>query len=114
MTTNDNVTEPKETGQTVWVLYPKEDRDPGDLPDPWEPWYDKAFKFTVRAESEQRARELAQENAGSETRISSVHHNVEESISGRDVWTDPELVSCIPIEEYGEENSVLIKDFARA
>ena len=36
--------------------------------DPWSPWYDKAFGFVIRAESEEQARALAQANGGDEVR----------------------------------------------
>lgn len=100
--------------QTVWVLTPNDDRESDDLPDPWSPWYDKAFGFVIRAESEEKARELAQENAGDETTVSPVHHDVDERVRGREVWKDSALADCVPVEEYGGENAVLMQDFARA
>lgn len=51
----------------LWILrpVPKEDRK-GD--DPWDPWYDKTFGHVVRAETEEAARELADEDANEENR----------------------------------------------
>jgi hypothetical protein len=42
----------------LWLLRPKEGRSH------WEPWYDKAFGFVVRANSETEARKLASGDAG--------------------------------------------------
>lgn len=92
------------TDQPVWVLTPRDDRNIDDVSDPWSPWFDKNFGFIIRAESETRAREIAQENAGGETR-----DNRDEG-----VWTDPSLAACVPIEEYGGDDEVLMRDFARA
>ena len=46
----------------LWLVRPIETDDDGD--DPWEPWYDKAFGFVIRAESDQKAREIANEKWG--------------------------------------------------
>ena len=45
----------------LWLLRPIE----GDAL--WEPWYDKAFGFVVRAETEADARALALTDSGEET-----------------------------------------------
>ena len=50
----------------LWLLRPREDL-PYDK-DPWEPWYDKAFGFVVRAETEERARAIGQESGMAEIR----------------------------------------------
>lgn len=48
----------------LWILRPVKDLPKGD--DPWAPWYDKAFGFVVRAETETEARTIADEGAGDE------------------------------------------------
>jgi hypothetical protein len=100
--------------ETIWVLRPRDNRD-GDW-DPWNPWYDKIFGLIVAAETEEEARETAQENSGDETRKSRVHDDVFESERDISVWTDAKFSTCVPIEEYVEEtgDDVLMKDFARA
>jgi len=70
--------------------------------DPWEPWYDKAFGFVIRAETEGEARELAHDNAGDE--------NLEGIITP---WLDKKYSTCIELTEEGEIGMVL-RDFARA
>jgi len=65
---------------------------------PWEPWYDKVFGFVIRANNEEEARELANENGGCET---------------GDPWLDPNYSECIELKEEGEVEVVII-DLARA
>ena len=64
----------------------------------WEPWYDRAFGFVVRAPSANAARKLAAEKAGDE---------------GGQVWMDPKKTKC---EELGSEGEpgVVLRDFASA
>jgi hypothetical protein len=50
----------------LWLLRPVDNLPNGD--NPWEPWYDKAFGFVVRAKNEQEAREFATAEAGDENR----------------------------------------------
>ena len=95
-----------------WILYPRDDRDTGDKPDPWEPWYDCCFKMVVRAESETEAREIAQAHAKSEKRISPVHHD-HESVTDRAVWTDSTLTMCIPLADYTPDRNAKYADDER-
>jgi len=48
----------------LWLLRPREDLPVED--NPWEPWYDKAFGFVVRAKTEAIARQLANADGGAE------------------------------------------------
>jgi hypothetical protein len=64
----------------------------------WEPWYDKAFGFVVRASSEVHARQLASQKAGDE---------------GKDVWLDAAKTRCQGIDPNGPPK-VLCRDFASA
>ena len=64
----------------------------------WDPWYDKAFGFVVRASSEVYARQLAAEQAGDE---------------GKDVWLDPAKTRCQAIDPNGPPE-VFCRDFASA
>lgn len=102
--------------ETIWVLRPRDDRDCEW--DPWSPWYDKNFGFIVTAETEEEAREIAQNNAGDETtRVTGdPFGDGREYERGVPVWTDPELSICAPIQEYTESEGagVLMEDFARA
>lgn len=70
----------------------------------WEPWYDKAFGFVIRAETESRARELAEAEHGDESTIA---YGGKPAVTA---WKDPGLTRCIPLTEDGEEE-VVIRDF---
>ena len=93
----------------LWLLRPIE----GLENDPWEPWYDKAFGFVIRAETEKRAREIANENGGNETcelnaRICRTGSDpIYQTLS--DPWIDSTLSTCDELLADGEE-CVLIKD----
>jgi len=97
---------------TIWVLRPKDDRpNRGDRKaDPWSPWYDKCFGMVVRAENEQQARTIANQEADCEAGIRGETR----------VWSDNKLVLCVPIDEYYPDNgdytddSILMKDVRHA
>jgi hypothetical protein len=69
--------------------------------DPWEPWYDKAFGFVVRADTETRARELAQASGGCEI------------MGNANAWTDRRFSTCEELLPAGEEG-ILIQDYHAA
>lgn len=71
------------------------------IPAAWEPWYDKAFGFVVRAESEEAARALAHADGGDESR------------GDRAPWLDPQQSICVELTEQGTEE-VVVRDFASA
>ena len=50
----------------LWILRPVDGLVNTD--NPWEPWYDKAFGFVVRADTEEEARKLAHDDSGDETK----------------------------------------------
>lgn len=64
----------------------------------WTPWYDSAFGFVVRAETETQAREVASHRAGDE---------------GGVVWLDAALTTCEELPTDGEP-CVVLRDFAAA
>ena len=68
----------------------------------WDPWYDKAFGFVVRAETEDAARHLIGDYAVSGS-----------GDEGIEAWLDPELSNCIELLPEGEEE-IIMRDFARA
>ena len=69
-----------------------------DAAGPWDPWYDKAFGFIVRALNEEDARILAGEECGDEGTMS---------------WLSDSLSTCTEITDAGE-SCVIIRDFASA
>ena len=94
------------TESKLWLLRP-EDCLPED--DPWEPWYDKAFGFVVRAETEEEARKLANKEGGGET--GPVSNKVYRE--GGNPWLDEKYSTCVVLYSYGEKG-VVIRDFAAA
>lgn len=83
----------------LWILSPKECLPTND--NPWLPWYDKAFGFVVRADSENRAREICGENAGNE--VSPISNP----------WLSEKYTTCTELTAIGNEK-LIMKDFASA
>lgn len=75
-----------------WLLRPI-DKDAQE--GPWDPWYDRAFGFVVRAETETQARALATTKGGQEVSVEPTS------------WTDPGLSSCIELAIDGPAEVVL-------
>jgi hypothetical protein len=92
----------------LWLLRPVKTLDKGD--NPWEPWYDKAFGFVVRAKDEQEARQFAHEDAGRENRGTFLGVKTANTASP---WLDPAYSTCVVLTARGEKG-VIIQDFARA
>lgn len=84
----------------LWLLKAREQTNA------WKPWYDKAFGFVVRAETEDQARAFAQKEGGDEVR---------DYRAGKEVpaWTDPNLSTCEELIAAGEPG-VVLRDFAAA
>lgn len=80
----------------LWLIRPREGLQGKD--DPWGCWYDKAFGFVVRAETEERARELAAKEKGDE---------------GKEAWLNSQFSCCEELKEMGEEG-IIISDFHAA
>ena len=95
------------TESKLWLLRPVEDLTEDD---PWEPWYDKAFGFVVRAETEKEAREFAHAEAGDENRG---EFKGLETPKERTPWLDEKYSTCVTLYTYGEEG-IIIRDFAAA
>ena len=68
----------------------------------WEPWYDKAFGFVVRAKDEAGARDLAASEAGDEKRE-----------QGKNPWLDRYESTCEELRAPGEAGVVMM-DFHAA
>lgn len=90
-------------GMKLWILRPIEDHPA------WEPWYDKAFGFVVRAESESEARRVAQENGGEECYRGKDGYGTGKS----ECWTDPSAATCVELSADGHPGLVMT-DFAAA
>jgi hypothetical protein len=91
----------------LWILRPKSGLDENNSP--WEPWYDKAFGFVVRAKTEKQARQIANDHGGNETgKISLRVYR-----TGGDPWLNPDESTCIELNSDGDEEMILC-DFASA
>ena len=91
---------------TIWLLRPVDGLVVGDYP--WSPWYDKAFGFVVRAETEVEARQFAHDNAGDEN---SGMFLGKQTAATRQPWLDPKYSTCVKLTADGEPG-VILRDFA--
>ena len=92
----------------LWILKPVDNLTKGD--DPWEPWYDKAFGFVVRAETEDEAREFAHAEAGDENRgefLSTKTANTNQP------WKDAKYSTCAELTAEGGAG-IVMQDFHAA
>lgn len=93
-----------------WLLRPVENLPDND--DPWNPWYDKVFGFVVRANDEQQAREIAQENAGDEQRGIFLGLRIANTTTP---WLDPKYSTCVELSKLqGDEPDVILSDYHSA
>lgn len=92
----------------LWILRPINGLPPGD--DPWEPWYDCAFGFIVRAETEQEAREFAQADAGDEEKDTFLDNKKSNT---KTPWMEPKYSTCLELLPDGEPG-VIMQDFHAA
>lgn len=92
----------------LWLLRPVDKFKKND--NPWNPWYDKAFGFVVRAETEEQARELANDSAGDENRGEFLGNKTSNT---KQPWKEAKYSTCVELLNDGEA-SVIIKDFASA
>jgi len=82
---------------------------------PWKPWYDKAFGFVIRAETEEAARNLADSRAGDENSPVDSYGNYiyTEDTPDRHPWLDPAVSTCVILTNDGPEEEIM-RDFASA
>lgn len=64
----------------------------------WDPWYDKAFGFVVRAETEFEARNIANDNCGDEDRT---------FLEGNSPWLSAEFSKCTELSADGKSEMIL-------
>ena len=74
----------------LWLLKPIDSKSPG-----WIPPYDKIFGFVIRAETEEKARRLAQNNGGDETRFQSYP------------WMNRKESTCVELTPEGDDEIIL-------
>ena len=85
----------------LWLLKPVDGLS--DDESPWEPWFDKAFGFVVRADSEESARKYANGVAGEENH----------ECKGITPWLDNGYSTCQELTDEGKEG-VILQDFHSA
>lgn len=90
----------------LWLLRPIDENKV-----PWDPWYDRAFGFVVRAETEEEAREIGDLNGGSE--LGTIMFNADRHAEGRGPWRDSLLSTCEELLPDGDAG-VVMRDFAAA
>ena len=98
----------KKTKMRLWLLRPQEGLTDGD--NPWDPWYDKAFGFVVRAETEEEARSLAHIKAGDENRGEFSGAKISYTT---EPWKDAKYSSCFELLPEGAAG-VVMQDFRSA
>jgi hypothetical protein len=77
---------------------------------PWDPWYDKAFAFVVRAATEEKAREIANSEAGDENRGEFLGGKIANT---KGPWLDAKYSTCKILTAKGDEGMIM-RDFAAA
>ena len=87
----------------LWLLRPVDKLPAKD--NPWEAWYDSAFGFVVRADSENAARQIANDNAGDE--------NAGRCYDCETPWLNAKYSSCIELTADGDAGCVIV-DFVSA
>lgn len=92
----------------LWILRPKPGLVTGD--NPWEPWYDKAFGFVVRAETENEARCLAHDEAGEENDNDFLGKTTANTTTP---WLDSKYSTCKELTADGSRD-VILRHFASA
>lgn len=92
----------------IWLLRPVDELTKND--NPWNPWYDKAFGFVVRAETEVEARALAHADAGDENREGLLSAKTAYTTQP---WLEAKYSTCVELLSDGDAE-VVMKDFASA
>lgn len=92
----------------LWLLRPVDGLAKND--NPWEPWYDKAFGFVVRAETEAEARDMAHAEAGDETRGMFLGGKTADT---NEPWRNAKYSTCVELTAEGPAG-VVMQDFASA
>lgn len=92
----------------LWLLRPADGLAKND--NPWEPWYDKAFGFVVRAETEAKARDMAHAGAGDENRGMFLG---EKTADTNEPWRNAKYSTCVELTAEGPAE-VVMQDFASA
>jgi len=100
----------------LWLLRAREDLperekkgDSEKAVNPWEPWYDKAFGFVVRAESADQARRIVTDARGDYPEDEGPGYEVDDYSGDPDAWLSPEFSTCVELPADGEPG-IIIRD----
>lgn len=89
----------------LWLLKPIDLES-----DHWDPWYDRCFAIVVRAETEYKARTLAQSVAGPEGQV---YNRDTGRYERTDVWMLQAITSCVDLLPEGKPG-VIVQDIREA
>lgn len=92
----------------LWLLLPRTDLNKDD--NPWEPWYDKAIGFVVRADTEVDARRIANTHGGDETGL--IRRDVYRT--GGDPWLTANWSTCEELAACEGEAGLVLRDYSAA
>jgi hypothetical protein len=92
----------------LWLLRPMDGLEKND--NPWEPWFDRAFGFVVRAATEEDARYLANAEAGAENRSARLGRPIADT---KQPWLDAKYSTCVELRPEGAAG-VVMEDVWRA
>lgn len=93
----------------LWLLKKRSDLPNND--DPWYPEHDKNHGLIVRAETEERARRIAQDNASDEKEATEMRQESPGQVFVTrtfDAWLDPKYSTCTELSADGEEGVLLV------
>ena len=92
----------------LWILKARTDLSEQD--NPWNPWYDKAFGFVVRAETAEQARQLVMTNEQQDEdgRYLSAWFEVSTDGGIPDAWLSERYSTCVELTTEGERAVLLL------
>jgi len=93
----------------TYILRPLEEAELPIGENPWEPWYDKSFGFIINADTEEEARNIANQNAGDENRGEFFGKEIAKT---REPWLSSKYSSCVLLSTHGP--GLVMRDFASA
>lgn len=86
----------------LWILLPMNGLQDGD--NPWEPWYDKCFGMIIRAETEEVARQLANDSGQDENRGEFMRKRIART---KAPWLDANYSTCSELTAEGQAEVIM-------
>ena len=91
----------------LWLLRPIETGENT----PWERFYENSYGFLISANSEERARTLAQENGKEELYDKDKDYDYDHYFEKIPAWTDPKWSTCVELKPEMFEEEIVMMDF---